>query len=181
MGSTTYNSNTVTTGTATLYEKSGYHAIVKITGKIDQFQYTVFIYAYAGKPYIKVVSRYYYDNEDGGESSIKSIRDIALIVKTNIVGGDVRFSTLINNIQGDTGAAISSAQTDTAILNYSDPDNYTIKSGTTTTCIRYRHEWNRKQWTNKYGLGTNQQQQYGCCWCYKIYVANDAKKYLHNR
>ncbi len=129
---TTYSSNTVTTGTATLYEKTGYHAIVKVTGRINLFPYTVYIYAYAGKPYIKVVSRYFYDEQWGDEDSRLSIRDIALILKTNIAGGDVRFSTLINNIQSDTGAAISSAQTDTAILNYSDPDNYFIKSGTTT-------------------------------------------------
>jgi len=128
VGGTAYNSNT-TTATVTLFEKSTYHAIIKVTGRISQYPFTFYIYAYAGKPYVKIVQRFFYDNADGTSASLININDIALTLKTALTaGGTATFSSA--NGDGDTATTIGA--TDEAYLYYSVPDYYKTFKGAAT-------------------------------------------------
>ena len=126
VGTTTYTSNT-TTATVTLVESTRYHALIKATGTISQYAFTIYYYAYYNKPYVKVVHRFFYNNADGSAASVVSINDIALKLKTNVPGGTATFSSA--NGDGDTATALSGSQE--AYLYYGIPDNYQTFSGTT--------------------------------------------------
>jgi hypothetical protein len=125
VGATTYSSST-TTATVTLYESSAYHAIIKVTGTISQYPFTFYIYAYSGKPYVKIIQRFYYNNADGSSASLVNINDIALTLKTALTsGGTATFSSA--NGDGDTATTLGAA--DEGYLYYSVPDYYKTFKG----------------------------------------------------
>lgn len=118
--------SSTTNCTVTLYEQSLYHAIVKVTGKIGQLQFTLFIYAYDDKPYIKVVHRFYVDNNVGTVASLQTISDLSLRLHTKVAGGTVTLSdTTIRDV------TTSVAGNEEACLNFENTDYYQVLKGTT--------------------------------------------------